>query len=97
MQESVPYPRACSGYCLAEQWHKAPILVEVLDGNAQNVCLCMLMCIFPPWFCRCLCYPEVLLDEILLLVMLSQICCEGSVVLMAVICWLLLYINLFFF
>lgn len=43
-----PYSCACSGCCLAEQWHKTPILVKVLDGNAQNVWLCMLMCLFSP-------------------------------------------------
>lgn len=34
------------GYFLAKQWHKIPVLVKVLDGNAQNMWLCMFMCFF---------------------------------------------------
>lgn len=40
------YSWACVGYFLAKQWHKIPVLVKVLDGNAQNMWLCMFMCFF---------------------------------------------------
>lgn len=39
---------ARAGDFLAKQWHKIPVLVKVLDGNAQNVWLCVFMP--PPFF-----------------------------------------------